>query len=169
MTRAELKDKGIDTTSLTGSSLSWTVYKWIYENISRDSRILEVGAGYGTKILNTFWEITSIEHDKNFIDIVDDVNYVYCPIKDGWYDIEAFSKGVLKEYKLVIVDGPVGDNRGNIINHIELFDPDSNYIVDDIHYKSALKIAECIRDRFHKQMEIVRDPIYHARSYAILT
>jgi len=143
MTRAELKDKGIDTTSLTGSSLSWTVYKWIYENISKDSRILEVGAGYGTKILNTFWEITSIEHDKNFIDIVDDVNYVYCPIKDGWYDIEAFSKGVLKEYKLVIVD--------------------------DIHYKSALKIAECIRDRFHKQMEIVRDPIYHARSYAILT
>jgi len=50
-----------------------------------------------------------------------------------------------------------------------LFDPGSKYIVDDIHYKSALKIAECNRDRFHKQMEIVCDPVYPARSYAILT
>lgn len=169
MTRAELTDKGIDTTSLTGSSLSWTVYRWIYENIAKKSQILEVGAGYGTKILNTFWEVTSIEHDKTFIDIVNDVNYVFCPIKDGWYNIEAFRKGISSGYNLTIIDGPVGDNRGNIINHLELFDPDSKYIIDDIHYKSALKIAECIKDRFNKQMEIVHDPIYSARSYAILT
>lgn len=169
MTRTELKNKGIDTSFLTGSSLSWTVYRWIYQNIAKDSRILEVGAGYGTKILNTFWDVTSVEHDKKFIGIVDNVNYVYCPIKDGWYDAEAFNKGTSNTYSLVIVDGPVGDNRSNIINHIELFDPGSAYIVDDIHYESALKIAKCIRDRFKKQMEVVSDPIYPARSYAILT
>ena len=48
-----------------------SLFLWIKENLPHNSTILEFGSGTGTKELVKNYQVTSIEHSKEWLDIAD--------------------------------------------------------------------------------------------------
>ena len=72
-----------------GSGIEKEVYDWIISNIPIGSNIIELGAGHvSTNVLRHDYKLTSIEHNPEFVNIYDKVNYILTPIKNDWYDFK---------------------------------------------------------------------------------
>jgi len=123
------------------------IHEWVESNIPKGSTILELGSGKGTLRLVENYKVYSIEHDKKWVNKYGS-NYIYAPIKDGWYDIEAIKKGIPKQYDLIIVDGPPRKIEGKKIgrlplsDHLDLFNTDVSIIVDDSDRGREMKLIK---------------------------
>lgn len=123
---------------------SWMLPKeaieWILENIPKGSNILELGSGYGTEILSKSYKMYSIEQDEDWLYKFDS-NYIYAPIKDGFYSREHL-RDIKIEYDLLIVDGPTKSSGGRLgmIDNIDLFILDCDILIDDVHREDELKL-----------------------------
>jgi hypothetical protein len=62
-----------------------------------------------------------------------------------WFDDSCLTQ-LPKEYDLLIIDGPVGNNRGNFVHFMEYFKKDVPYVIDDTNRggdkQMALKVAK---------------------------
>ena len=56
-----------------------------------------------------------------------------------------------KEYDLLIIDGPVGNNRGNFIHFIDKFKKDIPYVIDDTQREGDRKMALNLAERLNKK------------------
>ncbi len=134
----------INYDSLGGFAISKELIDWIWENIPEGSTILELGSGYGTKELVKKYNVYSIEHDEKWMGIAEGSNYIYAPLKNGWYDREILIKEIPKKYDVLLIDGPPNIYRGNFVNHYDLFQNVKTIIVDDTHRNNDSKIVESI-------------------------
>ena len=134
----------INYDSLGGFAISKELIDWIWENIPEGSTILELGSGYGTKELVKKYNVYSIEHDEKWMGIAEGSNYIYAPLKNGWYDREILIKEIPKKYDVLLIDGPPSWSRGNIIENYDLFENMSYIIVDDTNRENDKKIADFI-------------------------
>jgi len=121
------------------------IHEWIENNIPKGSTILELGSGKGTLRLVENYTVYSIEHSKKWMDRYGS-NYIYAPIKDGWYDIDAIQKGIPEHYDLLLIDGPprkIDDKkvgRRPFSDHLYLFNTDVTIIVDDSDRGREMKL-----------------------------
>lgn len=123
-------------------SLSDKVIDWLVENLKKGSSILELGSGLGTGELSKNFNMTSIEHNSLFLDKYDS-NYIYAPIKNGWYDSSKL-KG-LPDYDCLIIDAPPSNiGRMGIMKNWNLFDWSKTIIVDDTHRKNDYILYQLI-------------------------
>lgn len=124
--------------------------------------ILEFGSGYSSKYLvDHGYKVTSIEHDPNWVDKFEGVDYIYAPITElpysksyekrfpnvkTWYDGEAIKKGIEgKTFNLMIIDGPpkyIG--RCGLYVHRELFDWSVPVIWDNTDRRVEIFLANLI-------------------------
>ncbi len=111
--------------------------EWIKNNLPKGSIILELGSGNGsTKILCEDYKLYSIEHDKKWLNKYKS-NYIYAPIKDGFYDVDILKKKLPKHYDLILVDGPPRKIDGAKVGrkgfgeHLDIFNTDCIIIFDD--------------------------------------
>lgn len=122
-------------------SITHEVYNEILSCLEEGKTILELGSGKATELLSKRYNIYSIEQNIKYVGANNKKeNYIYAPIKDGWYDLD-FNK-LPKKYDLLLIDGPIGSNRKNIIPHLEKFNiKDTIIIVDDINRQEDMSIA----------------------------
>lgn len=119
---------------------------WIFEKIPKGSTILELGSGYGTEILSKSYKIYSIEQNEDWLYKFDS-NYIYAPIKDGFYSRDCL-ENIPKNYDLLIIDGPTKSSGGRLgmIDNIDLFNLDCAILVDDVHREDELKLLVTISE-----------------------
>ena len=145
------------------------IHEWIENNISKGSTILELGSGKGTLRLVENYTVYSIEHSKKWMDRYGS-NYIYAPIKNGWYDIEAVKNGIPESYDLIIIDGPprkvdgVKIGRRPLSNHLDLFDTDVTIIVDDADRGREMKLLIDMKEKLGREYSISKGKDHRGKS-----
>jgi len=128
-----------------GSGISRSSYKWIVDNIERNSVILELGGGLvSTRVLHQKYQLYTIEHDIDFVQLFPS-SYVYAPLHADyhWYSIDAIRKANLpKNVDLLIVDGPPGHlGRQQILNYLRELPEPRFIMVDDTNRNTEMLLA----------------------------
>lgn len=130
--------------NLDGWAISTELFTWMLENIPKNSTILELGSGKGTRELVKHYNVYSVEHDVKWLNLVPFSHYIHAPLVDGWYDVEVLKQQLPKEYDVLLIDGPPAEKRAGILNHLDLFRTDVLIIVDDSNRKLDANIANHI-------------------------
>lgn len=138
--------------SFGGWSISKELFDWILSNLSKGSTILELGSGSGTKELVKFYNVYSVEHDIKWVDLVPESTYIHAPLVDGWYDVEILKDKLPKEYDLLLIDGPIGESRINIINHYDMFNKNIPIIIDDTNRENDKNMSLFLSEKFDKRI-----------------
>jgi hypothetical protein len=131
-------------------AISKEMFDWILNNVPEGSVILELGSGEGTKELVKRYTVYSVEHDENWVGLEPKSNYIFAELVNGWYDNEVLKREIPKKYDLIIIDGPPGELRENITEHLSLFDGNTIIIVDDTNREIDNKITLEISKKFDK-------------------
>lgn len=141
----------INYNNLNGWAIPDEMMNWILTNVPKGSTILELGSGNGTKELVKNYKVYSIEHDKNWINVVPESNYIHAPIVDNWYDVNVLKKQLPKDYDLLIIDGPIGPMRINFLKNYRLFRNDVTILVDDTNRPEDKKMGLNLSNILNKQ------------------
>lgn len=154
----------VDNIFIDKSARSWILseesFRWVEYNIPFNSTIVELGSGFGTKILSKNYTMFSVEEDYKWVGFEPKSTYIYSPLKrysndipisSGWYDDSLFNL-LPKKYHLLIVDGPKKENRGNFINFCERFDKTVPFLIDDTNRKIDLEMALAVSEKLNKQI-----------------
>lgn len=121
---------------------------WLLENLKENSTVLEFGSGEGTKLLTEKFKVTSIEHDLSYLNLDEKSNYIHAELKDNWYDVSKL-QNLNYLFDAIVVDGPPGHiGRYKLLDNLNLFNFNTNIIVDDINRKAEMLIfKQLIKDR----------------------
>lgn len=142
-------------------NLSPKVIIWIYENFKAGSTILELGSGKSSRELAKIYKVYSIEHNQKYC-IYGGVNYIYAPIKKGWYDTNILKTQLPDKYDLIIIDGPLGWNpflpgRRKFFDNLNLFKDDIPMIFDDYQRKGEKNLVYRINNLLKREIKIISD------------
>lgn len=164
-------------------SMTKETFDLIQELLPHGSTILEMGSGYGTKILSEYYTMYSIEHNPKWINSHDS-NYIYCPVVqqtnpvyqrqdlpnnipgnilqfNEWYDIDTILDQLPKKYDMLFIDGPNSDyRRTNFISHIDKFNTNAVWLFDDVN-------REFDRRTYEKVCEIRNKKINSEEAYVV--
>jgi hypothetical protein len=145
----------IDIYSIENWILPREAFSWIYKNIPIGATILELGSGFGSIALGMNYDIYSIEHDKNWCEISNLVNYIYAPLADGFYN-KNYLLNLPNKYDLFIIDGPTkaSGGRSGILKNINLFNLKCHILLDDIHREEELYILKKLSLTLDRNFEI---------------
>ena len=128
------------------------IHEWIEKNLPKGSTILELGSGKGTLRLVENYIVYSIEHSKKWMNKYGS-NYIYAPIKNGWYDIKSIENSLPEHYDLLLIDGPprkvdgVKIGRRPLGDHLDLFNTDVYIIVDDSDRGREIKLLRSMVEK----------------------
>ena len=101
-----------------------------------------------------FYNVYSVEHNIDWVNLVPESKYIYAPLVDGWYDIEILKSQLPSHYDLLLIDGPVGKNRSNIIDNYEIFKTDIPVIVDDTNRENDKDMSIFLRKKLNKKTTV---------------
>ena len=142
---------------------SWSIGEGILEAVrnllTKKSNILELGSGIGSKSLAEICNVHSVEHDSRFLNIHDSVNYINSPLVEikpfgefgdsKSYDFNMIDNDLLKNIDMVIVDGPPENyGRSGLLYHLEIFNDNCIWIIDDVLRMKDQKLANYIALHF---------------------
>lgn len=142
---------------------NWSIGEGILQAVknllTKESNILELGSGIGSKSLAQICTVYSVEHDSRFINLHDSVNYIYSPLVEiqpfkefgetKSYDFQIVNDNLPKQIDLVIVDGPPENyGRSGLLHHLEMFDENCIWIIDDVLRMKDQKLANYIALHF---------------------
>ncbi len=139
-----------------GWSLPEELFEWIWTQIPDGASILEFGSGNGSLRLSKKYELISIEHDMEWLNLSNS-RYIHAPIvenkssvefsEQGWYNIENLV-GLPLYVDVIIVDGPPGAiGRSGILLYLDKM-PRCNYlIIDDTDRDPEKNLAKIIIQR----------------------
>ena len=141
--------------NLNSAAISDELFAWLKINLQPQKTILEFGSGTGTIELTKHWKVYSVEQDKRWIGKAEKSNYIFAPIKNGWYDESIVFSSLPKDYDIILIDGPAGsDLRSGIDKHIFRFKKGVPIILDDTHRQKdkdhALKLADMLQMKWEE-------------------
>jgi hypothetical protein len=152
LTTYDLNLHKVNLDNLGGWSISVEMFKWILNNIPLNSTILELGSGTGTIELSKFYNVYTVEHDKKWLNVSNNTNYIFAPLVNNWYDTKVLKKELPKKYDLLIIDGPIQEKRLNIMKNLNLFDFSGLVIVDDTNRERDDKMSIDLSRKFNKKI-----------------
>lgn len=140
-------------------SLCDGVLRAVTQLTDEQSIILEFGSGYGSKLISEKRRLLSIEHDKDFVNQFEGVNYLYAPLiriesvngfKDThWYNLETIQDMLPNEIDLIIIDGPPENiGRAGILHNLDKFSSTKYWVIDDVQRADDQKLANYISFHF---------------------
>ena len=141
--------------NLNDWAISEEMYSWIKQEIPEGKTILEFGSGTGTIELTKHYKVYSVEQNQKWIGLAPDSNYIHAPLKEEWYDPDIVFSKIPKEYDLIIVDGPMGQNlRSGIDKYWDKFNTNVPLLFDDTHKKKdrdhALYVANLLKKEWRE-------------------
>jgi 16S rRNA G966 N2-methylase RsmD len=127
-----------------GWAIDESAFNWIIKNIKKGTNILELGSGTGTIELSKNYNIYSIEHDKNYLNLCKNSIYIYAEIIDKFYNIKKIENLLPKKYDLLLIDGPpkAVSDRNKFLEFTEYFNLTTNILVDDTNRKSEFNLLK---------------------------
>ena len=152
----------INKKNLGGWAIGESTLKWIMDNYSEGSNILELGSGTGTIELCKYYNVTSVEHNKKYLNLSNS-KYIYAPIKNygkyEWYDKEIIIEKIKNlDYDLILVDGPPGTiGRDGFLHNINIFNTNKKIIIDDTQRDPEKKLAEDLSKILNKEKLLIVD------------
>jgi hypothetical protein len=136
-----------------GSGITEDCFNWIKANVPLGSPILEFGAGLvSTAKLSRIYELTSIEHDENYIGAFPS-NYIHAPLSSihGWYDVSKLFAIENEVFELAIIDGPPGSgNRFGILMNLNILKNCRAILIDDTDRPSERLLLELLSKELNK-------------------
>lgn len=126
-----------------GSGITEQLFEWICKNVEPRSHILELGSGdVSTPYLSARYRLTSVEDDPAWVGKHPNVNYIHAPIVGNWYAVDVLMADLPSDYKLILVDGPLGGiGRGGFADNFELFLRHVPIVIDDTWREAEFKLA----------------------------
>lgn len=133
----------LDNKNLGGWAIETNLFEYILNNLKPGSHILEFGSGTGTRELVKYYDVTSIEQNVGWVDMVPKANYIYAPLKDGWYNPAFFIK-LPETYDFVLVDGPFSPIHGRkgLLKNLDYFNTSVPWLFDDINRSNDFEVFE---------------------------
>lgn len=132
----------VNIKNLDGWAISLEAFQWIRENIKEGSTILELGSGTGTFELTKLYKVYSVEHLEKWVGLCKDTNYIYSPLVNGWYNREILKEKLPKKYDLLLVDGPIKQDRLNFFKNSDLFNKNIPILFDDTQRENLYQLVE---------------------------
>lgn len=130
----------IDNIKWGGSGIEKCVYEYLIERFPKGTKMLEFGAGdVSTKVFSQYFQLTTIEQMSEWIGKYNS-NYIHAPLFENWYD-RKYLLGLPKDFEIVFVDGPLGDKRQGILEHLDLFNTECVWLFHDIYRPTERKLA----------------------------
>ena len=119
----KLASAAVQKNALGGWSIEKKLLNYILETFPTVKVLLEFGSGNGTSAFLKHFGVTSIEHDPYYsIKRASNHNCVVAPIENGWYQRNIVEETLeTTDYDLILVDGPPGDLRKGILDHMDIF------------------------------------------------
>lgn len=119
----KLASAALQKNALGGWSIEKEMLNYIMKTFPTAKILLEFGSGNGTFAFLKHFSVTSIEHDPYYsMKRASNHNCVVAPIENGWYRGSVVKEALeTTEYDLILVDGPPGDLRTGILDHVGLF------------------------------------------------
>jgi len=153
-----------------GWTISEALFNYIKNILEPGSRIIELGSGWGTGQLAQYFEMYSVEHDLDFINL-HSTNYIYAPIKEftdsafpeekGWYDSKNLKRKIPKDYDLILVDGPPAlIGRSGLCRNLDLFRKDVPIIFDDVDREDEMRLVRMIEKKLDVKAQIYEDDFH---------
>ena len=135
---------------------------WVYAHLKQGKHILELGSGKGTRELSKGYRMHSVEQDPLVRRY--DSDYVFAPIRDGWYDPEVLKKQLPASYDLLIIDGPIAGGKWNsvrskLMSYLFLFNQEVPIIIDDVERADEKLLMEQMRRILNRKVTIFYDRI----------
>ena len=162
--------------SFGGHSMNEACFNFIREILPDGKTILELGSGWTTGELCKYYNVISIESNPQFLNHHHS-NYIYAPIKlysdtfmppalpgmgsalqKGWFDPEAIKKNLLKDYDLILVDGPPGPiGRGGFYLYLHYFNTDVPIIFDDTHRPAEKALLKKVSKKLNREIVYIKN------------
>jgi hypothetical protein len=158
------KNEFIENHKWGGSGIERSLFEFILDNFDVGCNVIEFGSGYcSTKALSNFYNLYSIDENKSYVNIYENVNYLHADVIDGWYDKNKVIDFLPKKYDLVFVDGPLGEgNRSGILGNLEIFNHETIFIFHDTYRDSEKNLAIDVAKKLNKNIEFYTDGDYWA-------
>lgn len=137
-------------------SIAEECFRVIEELLPKNKIVLELGSGRTTKILTELWTVYSVEHNSRWAYNAPNSTYIRANLVNGWYDVKVLKEKLPKEYDLLLIDGPPGDDRKHFFDHIDLFKTDIIWIIDDAVRES--KLVKNIEKYLNRKAELHLEP-----------
>lgn len=127
-----------------GGSIEKGMFDFIRKILPDGKTILEFGSGWTTSQFLKYYNVISIEHDREYATKQGNNHKLYlAELKDGWYDPAIVAEALRNQYDLILVDGPPNIGRTGLIKNLLLFNgAKCNILFDDVN-----------RDRDRQAME----------------
>lgn len=174
-------------------SYSSLYLEWIFENINKNSKILEIGSGNSSVLLQEKgYTVYSIDENNEWVGLCNECVYCYSPLINYpsgtiWYDRDIIKNFLLdKEYDLIIIDGPscsecvkegfdellrevimvASPHRIGFYENIDLFNPNVIIVFDDtLREEDNLNMVK-VKEKLNKQ--IIYNDLTWENSYIVL-
>ncbi|MDC1160145.1 hypothetical protein OAT10_00175 [Luminiphilus sp.] len=153
-----MNNKNVKTDyKMAGWAIGEETFHWIHNNIEYGSTILEFGSGDGSDALSDYYKVHCIEHDMEWVNKFEKINYYHAEIIDGWYNPTVLDK-VPNNYSLIIIDGPPGRiGRSGIKSHLDKLNLNVPIIIDDTHRLAERELAKFLIDYTKKDFLEIKD------------
>jgi hypothetical protein len=154
-----------------GFGIQKSTFDFILKNVKLGEVFIELGAGIvSIRELSKFYNLYSVEQYQPFCNVYKNVNYIYSPIVNGWYDPEVLRKNLPKKSACVLIDGPtkygpVGtgkESRALLKQNLDLFDKESMFIFHDTNRKEEKDLACEIAVLLNKEIQHYEEDDYYS-------
>jgi len=160
--------------NLSGWAISSEIIDFLRKNLKKNDTILEFGSGSGSKEIGKYFNLWSIEHNKDFL-YENTLQNFYAPIKKRkiicptqkkviaeykWYNEKVVLKVMKKiDYNCLLVDGPPGCiGREGFYYNLENFDTNCMIIIDDVNRKEENNLLFRVSKKLNCEYTV-----YHCR------
>lgn len=105
-----------------GFAIEQEVVDLLLKKIPRGSLVLELGSGFGTGMLLKYYKVVSIEHNLFYaVQRSPEHTCIHSPLHSNWYSPEHVANALAFNPAVILIDGPPGELRKNILANMDLF------------------------------------------------
>ena len=139
-----------------GWSIDKALFNFVRDLLSKGATVLELGSGWASGKFSEHYTVYSVEHAKQWLGRYN-TNYIYAPIKNGWYDVAVLKGKLPVQYDLILVDGPPGViGRGGFYKNLDLFNTNVPIIFDDTHRKAEYDLMINVANALGRDFSVVK-------------
>lgn len=137
-----------------GWSIGKELFDYIRSVVPDEQVILELGSGWSSEELSKHYTVYSIEHNQEWVGKYN-TNYIFAPIKNGWYDLKILKKSLPKAYNLILIDGPTpAPRRLGFYHNLKLFNTDVTLVFDDVDRSPMKEMLIQLAEQLGRPYEI---------------